>query len=210
MGSRVPAKTGLFSALLLAFAPAQAAQTIYCCEAGGRPVCSDILPPACYGQAYREVGPQGTILKRVQAPPTAEEIARRRAEAERRKDEEARETKARRLDQALLETYQSVGDLDRRRDRALADIDRTIADLRAREEDLIVRRHRMLPGADGKSGPPANREQAEALRDLDGELAAHRSVIEAKLREREGVRLRYDEDRVRYLELTAPGKPVLR
>lgn len=201
MALRALVKLGLAGGLLLALSPAQAAKTIYCCDVGGQPVCSDMLPPACYGQAYREIGPQGVIRKKVPPPPSAEEIARRNAEAERRKEEEALAAKSRRLDQALLETYQNVDDLDRRRDRALADADRSLADLRVREEDLMERRKRILPDAEGKRGQQVTRAQAEALRDLDSELASHRSVMAAKVREREAVRQRYEADRERYLEL---------
>lgn len=196
-------------ALLLTSLPAGAAATIYCCEVGGQTQCGDVLPAACYGQGYREIGPQGTVRKKVPPPPSAEEVARRHAEAERRKEEETRVVKARRLDEALLETYQSVEDLDRRRDRALGEIDRALADLRVREEDLLQRRRNLLPEADGKRAQPT-RAQAEALIDLDGELAAHRSVVEAKEREREAVRQRYVEDRERYLELKAAGAPASR
>lgn len=213
MGSRPALDAGLVIAALLAFAPAQAAQTIYCCEAAGQTQCSDVLPPACYGQAYREVGPQGTVRKKVPAPPTQAEIARRKADEERGREEEARARKVRRLDQALLETYTSVADLDRRRDRALADADRGLANLRAREASILERRREILPEEHPDPAQPVpehkvTRAQAEALRDIDSELAAHRSVLESKLRERESVRQRYEEDRQRYLELTSPAKPA--
>ncbi|ANQ86824.1 hypothetical protein dqs_3807 [Azoarcus olearius] len=211
MGLRRSLEAGAVgTALLLPFAPLMAAQTIYCCDVGGQPVCSDVLPPACYGQAYREIGPQGTIRKKVPAPPSASDIARRNAEAERLKEEEARATKVRRLDQALLQTYTSVTDLDHRRDRALADIDRTLDELREREERLLERRKALLPEQAGQKAKPQSRAQAEALRDLDSELAAHRSVVDAKVREREGVRQRYAEDRERYLELTGAQKAAPR
>lgn len=211
MGLRRALEAGLIVAALQAFAPAQA-KTIYCCEVAGQTQCSDVLPAACYGQAYREIGPQGTVRKKVPAPPTAAEIARRKADEERAREDEARAAKTRRLDQALLETYTSVADLDRRRERALADADRDIAELRARDDSILERRRQILPDArpDPAARPPAERKitraQAEALRDIDSELAAHRSVLESKLRERESVRQRYDEDRERYLELTAPAK----
>ena len=101
------------AALSLPLADAFAA-TIYCCnDATGRPVCGDVLPAACYGRAYTEKGPQGTVKREVSAPLTAAEIAQRKAEAERRKDEEATQVKQRRVDQALLETYTSVEEIGR-------------------------------------------------------------------------------------------------
>lgn len=182
-------------ALLLTSLPAGAAATIYCCEVGGQTQCGDVLPHVCYGQPYREISPQGTVRL------SAEELARRRAEEERRRDEVARAARSRR---ALLETYQSVEDLDRRRDRALGELDREIADLRVRENELLKRRSQLAADSGGGGGREMQ-EQDDALRDLDGELAAHRSVIDAKRREYEAIRQRYENDRKRYIELTSPG-----
>ena len=45
---------------------------------------------------------------------------------------------------------------------------------------------------------------AAALRESDSELAAQGSVIEAKKREVEAIRSRYEQDRQRYIALTDP------
>jgi outer membrane protein TolC len=45
---------------------------------------------------------------------------------------------------------------------------------------------------------------AAALRESDSELAAQGSVIEAKKREVEAIRTRYEQDRIRYIALTDP------
>ena len=120
----------------LAAQPAGAA-SIYCCDVGGQPVCGDILPAACYGRAYREMSPSGIVRRSVPAPLTADEIAQRAAAEHKRRAEEAERMRQLRLDQALLETYRSVQDLDSRRDRELRDLDRSIRELRARESELI-------------------------------------------------------------------------
>jgi len=180
-------------------------RTIYCCDVDGRPVCGDILPSACYGRGYRELSTSGTLRRYVPPPLTAEEIALRDEKARRRKEAEAVALKQRRLDQALLETYPSVTAIADRRDRALADVDRTIADLRVREKELIARKARFereLGAYGGQKVPPG---LAEDLHNVAGEIAAQRSIIDAKLRERELLRARFEEDRSRYLELTAPA-----
>jgi hypothetical protein len=53
---------------------------------------------------------------------------------------------------------------------------------------------------------------AAALRESDSELAAQASVIEAKKREIDAIRSRYEQDRLRYIKLTEshgtpPGSP---
>ena len=195
----------LLTALAAPLAAAAQGRTIYCCDVGGSPVCGDILPAACYGRGYRELSTSGTLRRYVPPPLTSEEIAERDEDARRRKEAEAAALKQRRLDQALLETYPSVKAIADRRDRALADMDRTIADLRVREKALITRKARFAQEAESYRGQNVPPDLAEDRRNVDGEIAAQRSIIDAKLRERESLRLRFEEDRRRYLELTAPA-----
>lgn len=189
----------------LAAQPAGAA-SIYCCDVGGQPVCGDILPAACYGRAYREMSPSGIVRRSVPAPLTADEIAQRAAAEHKRRAEEAERMRQLRLDQALLETYRSVQDLDSRRDRELRDLDRTIRALRARESELIERQNSLIAEATNtdKSAVAASLEADIGV--LDSEIAAQSSIIAAKLRERNAVVERFEEHRRRYVELTAGGK----
>lgn len=189
-------------------ATTQAAKTIYCCEVNGRRECSDVLPQVCYGQAYREIGPQGTVRRSIEAPPTAAERARRKEEEAGAKDAALQAEKARRRDQALLDTYGSVEEIDRRRDRELADLDRGMDEVTVRIESLLDRRRRVLP--DGADKRQVTRPQAEALHEIDTELASVRDVLDTKRREREAVRVRYEEDRERYLELSVKPRQATR
>jgi hypothetical protein len=168
-------------------------------------VCGDILPDACYRRAYRVVSPQGTILRRVAAPLTAAEIAERDAEQRRRRFEEAERARQQRLDQALLDTYRSLSDLDVRRDREVGDLDRLIRELRERESGLIERQKGLVQELAAASDPALKRQLEESIHDLDGEIVSQRSVIDAKLRDRAAILDRFEQDRRRYLQLTAPA-----
>ena len=185
---------------------AQAPQRlIYCCDVGGQPVCGDILPAACYGRAYREISPSGLVRRVVPAPLTEEEITQRDALERQRRADEAARLKQQRLDEALLETYRSLQHLDERRERELGAIDRVIHILRERETELVTRQHALVEEvarAEQGKVPPVLQDN---IRSLDGEIVAQRSVIEAKLRERSALLDRFEEDRRRYIELTAPG-----
>jgi len=187
-----------------AFAQAPRARTIYCCDVGGQPVCGDILPEVCYGRAYREVSPSGLVRRVVPAPLSADEIARRNTEERQRRFDEVARMKQQRLDEALLETYRSVEDLDSRRDREVADLDRTIHTLRERETALLLQQKELIERG---AGYPEGRMPADLendIRSLDGEIVAQRSIIDAKMRERSAVLDRFEEDRRRYLILNAP------
>ena len=186
----------------LAAQPAGAA-SIYCCDVGGQPVCGDILPAACYGRAYREMSPSGIVRRSVSAPLTVDEIAQRAVVEHKRRAEEAERMRQLRLDQALLETYRNLDDLDSRRDRELRDLDRTIRALRARETELIERQNSLIAEAThtDKSEVAASLEADIGV--LDSEIAAQSSIIAAKLRERNAVVERFEEHRRRYVELTS-------
>ncbi|WP_407279038.1 hypothetical protein U5817_23630 [Aromatoleum evansii] len=195
----------LLVALLLGLTLANTAGAkVYCCEdASGRRQCGDVLPQACYGRAYREMGPQGTIKREVSAPLTADEIARRNAAEQQKKDDETRQAKQRRLDQALLETYASVEDLDRRRDKDVADIERSIEEARKRDKELRTKRQRFEKEAEFHKGRDLPRDLAANLRSIDSELASQGKLIEDKTRELEATRARFEADRARYVELSS-------
>src|SRR5574343_703661 len=92
---------------------------VFCCTDNGHQVCGDTLPPQCFNKSYRELGPQGTVRRLVEAPLTPEQLAWREAEEKLRRAEQARLRAELRRNQSLLETYASVADIDARRDRAI-------------------------------------------------------------------------------------------
>jgi hypothetical protein len=101
----------LISALLLIssalLAQGAAAQIrIFCCDdATGKKVCGDFLPPACQGRAYEERDNRGFVSKKVEAPLTAEQQARRDAELAKKEEEKKKSAEDRRRSVALLATY---------------------------------------------------------------------------------------------------------
>jgi len=201
------AKPGLLGLGLLLLAQGAAAggtSIITCCEeANGRRICADVLPPACYGRAYWEVSPQGTVTKLVPAPMSPGDRARMEEAEKARKlaDDKAREQ--RRRDAALLQTYASLEDLEKQRQRALADLQRELEEAGRREAEVLQRRAKLEQEAEFYAKAPPPPELAGALRENDGELAAQRSVIVSKQRDLEAVQARYDNDRRRYAELQA-------
>jgi hypothetical protein len=193
-------------ALLLPGSSAMAQQTIYCCDdERGRPVCGDVLPTVCFGKAYREISPQGTVRRHVAAPLTAEEIARRDAEQRRLQEEEAILAAQRRIDRALLETYQNLDDIDFLEARALAEVERELEVIAEREEELAEQRERLMLETEFYVGRELPRELATGLRLIDTELAAYQSVRAAKQVETQSIRERFAADRRRYAELIAAG-----
>ena len=106
---------------------ALAAGNLFCCiDTNGKQICGDLLPQACYGRAYREIGDSGRTLRNVEAPLTAEQRALRAVEDEKRKAEEAARREQQRKDQALLNTYGNERDIEAMRTRAQDDVQKSI------------------------------------------------------------------------------------
>ncbi|GAA5173895.1 hypothetical protein GCM10025771_02240 [Niveibacterium umoris] len=195
----------------LAAPVAHAGDRVFCCEdATGHKVCGDPLPQACYNRAYREMSSGGITKRNVDAPMTADELARKLADDKARRDAEARAAERRRRDKALLESYGSVTEIEARRDTTLAAANQEIDNLRRRERELVDERKALGTRVAALKGKPVPARLAEDIGATDSELNALRGVITQKTREAETIRQRYDEDRTRYLELTAAASSTPR
>jgi hypothetical protein len=197
----------LVAALLPALLPgfggsARAAGTLFCCnDPSGKQVCSDILPPECYGRAYRELGESGRTLRTVEAPPTPEQRAQRAAEEEKRKAEEAIAREKQRKDQALLNTYGSEKDIELMRLRAIDEAQKSIKTAETTIAEIRARRKSFENEAEfykKKTLPP---EVQKGLRDADYEITVQQNIIESKNKDLEAIKIKYDEDRRRYLDI---------
>ncbi len=207
---RTAAKCGLLLLTLVGAESSLAAPSIFCCiNEAGRQVCGDVLPTACYGRAYRELGYGGRPARTVEAPLTAEQRAQRAAEEQRRSEQERLLNEQRRKDQALLNTYGSEKDIEIMRSRAERDLataikaaEERIAEIRRQrkkfEDEAEFYRKRQLPA-----------DVAKGLRDTDQEIRAQESVIESKKKDLDAIRLKYDEDLRRFVELSKrpPARP---
>ena len=186
---------------VMPLASAQAAR-VYCCTDGsGSRICGDTLPQACYQRAYREVAPSGRVVQEVEAPLTPEQRAQREAEIRAQKERAAREAEAKRRDQVLIDSYANVGEIEKRRDREVANVQGDVTRSRQREAELLKERAK-LESLKPKSGP-IPRDVVEDLESNLSELMATRSVIDSKQREIDALKSRFEADRRRYLELTA-------
>lgn len=168
---------GLTLAVLLA-APACWADMYRWVDEHGAVHYSDSIPPRYSGVGHEELDSQGRVVKNVAGAP------RTAAERKRHEEEEAQEaaqaTAAReqqRRDAALAATYDSTAEIDRARDRALA------------QEQAQIDGLQVL----GKQSQSAS----ESAR-IDAMIRQHQQAMD-------GIRLRFEADKARYRQLT--GKP---
>lgn len=186
---------------------AGAQSNIYCCQsASGQSICGDVLPQACFGREYREISPRGVVLRVVGAPLTAEQRARLAEEKRLQAIEDEEREKQRRIDTALLETYRSRADIDRREASSLADIDSVIRDIRERLVELDEEQQRLdALIASLKPEQITNRHRL-ARSDIDNERATYQRLLESKIKERLAVKERYAADRKRFVEIETARK----
>lgn len=186
------------------FALGAAAQVrIYCCDdANGRKVCGDFLPAACQGRAYEERDNRGFVSKKVEAPLTAEQQARRDAEMAKKEADARKAAEDRRRSVALLATYSSEKDIDTVRDRNLAELDKSIVEAQKRLDEARKKKQKLDSDKEFYKGKPLPDSVKSQIRDNDQEIVAHQATITAKTREKEDVRNRFADEKKRYLELT--------
>ena len=187
-------------------APPGGGGKFYCCnDAAGKQVCGDILPQACYGRAYRELGENGMTVRHVEAPLTAEQRVARAAEEEKRKIEEEKRKEQQRKDQALLNTYGNVDDIEVMRQRAEADVFKSIKNAETKIAEIKVLRKKFENEAEFYKKKQLPVEVRKGLSDTDFEIKSQESIIEAKKKELEIIRAKYDEDKRRFVDLSKRG-----
>jgi hypothetical protein len=193
----------LFASSTLLAQGATAQTRIFCCDdANGRKVCGDFLPAACQGRAYEERDNRGFVSKTVEAPLTAEQQARRDADASRKEADAKKAAEERRRTLALLSTYSSEKNIDSVRDRNLAEIDKSIAEAQKRLEEARKKKQKLDSDKEFYKGKPLPDSVKSQVRDNDKEIEAHQTTIAAKTKEKEEVRSRFADEKRRYLELT--------
>lgn len=176
---------------------------IYCCDdADGRKVCGDFLPPACQGRAYEERDNRGFVSKSVEAPLTAEQLARREAEKARKEAADKKAAEERRRTLALLSTYSNEKDIDKARDRSLAEIEKNMKQSQARLEEANKKKKKLELDKEFYKGKIVPDPVKAQIGDNDKEIKAQQTAVEGWTKEMAEVRGRFADEKKRYLELT--------
>lgn len=181
---------------------ALAAGNFFCCnDASGKQVCGDILPQACYGRAYRELGSNGQTIRTVDAPLTAEQRSQREAEEEKRKREEEKRKEQQRKDQALLNTYGTEQDIELMRKRAEGDVLKAIANAEKKIVEIRQQRKKFENEAEFYKKKTLPHEVKKGMDDADSDINSQEVFIAEKRKELEVIHAKYDEDKRRFVEL---------
>ena len=180
-----------------------AAGSLFCCnDPNGKQVCSDILPQECLGRAYREIGESGRTLRTVEAPLSAEQRAQRAAAEAQRKAEETALREQQRKDQALLNTYSSENDIELMRTRAIEEVKKSIKTAQTTIVEIRARRKSFENEAEFYKNRTLPPDIQKVLLDADYEITAQERVIESREKDLEAIKIKYDEDRRRYRDIS--------
>ena len=185
----------------------QTPQRMYkCVDARGNTYYTQMPPPECLGRDTQELDKSGTVMRRTERAMTPAEAqasdAARKKKAE--QDELAREE--RRKNTALLNTYSSEKDIEEARARTLKEAqdaitatEKTIAGAQKRKKELDSEKEFYTK----KPMPPKLRQE---ISNNEIEIKTQTALLDAKKKEIDTINAKYDEDKRRYVELTAPKK----
>ncbi len=187
--------------LLLTALPAGAGQ-LYCCQdTHGHKVCGDTVPPLCQKRGYQELNPQGVVTRQVEGQLTPEQQARRAAELEKQKAQDQAAKEQKRKDQALLNMYASVQDIQEQQTRSQQDITLQQRQLQGRLNEALKRRTHLQNEAEFYRNKPMPPDLTKQVKDNGYDIRSLQDQLNQKRQELGAANARYEADRKRYQEL---------
>jgi hypothetical protein len=166
----------------------------------------DSVPPE-YAEQDRDIlNRQGVPIAREQGLITAEEAAEQAAAEKAARDEQKRKLR----DRVLLQTYQSVREIEVLRDNRLELVDaqltiqeQSLANLRAQRAQLERHASRYAPANKDPKAQPLPEEIAADITRATSDIATQEANLIKRREERENIRLTFEADIKRYRELRA-------
>lgn len=208
--------------LLLALSAGDAAAAFRCVDEKGTTHIGDTPPIACARVPMFEISRSGSVIRRIDPTPTADELKVKEAEAAQNREREKAAAEQRRKDVALLSTYSSAAEFDTARDRNIEPVMGRIKSAQDRIEAVDKRTQEIADEMEfykaGKSKTHAKKKEGAPVREVPiqlttdyervtGEKAALVKSVQAYEREIVELRAKYEADKKRWLELK--GNPAL-
>ncbi len=195
----------LATLLALALTPAYA-KTYKCKDSKGTTYYTQTPPAECLGKEMQELSGQGTVLKRQGAALTPEQIAARETEEKRKQEEAALAKEEQRKNQALLNTYSSEKDIEDSRQRALKQAEQATKAIEKRIAEAQQRAKKLETEKEFYIKKPLPKKLKDDIKNNEIDFKVQQKALAAKQKELGEINAKYDEDKRRYLELTA-AKP---
>ena len=160
-------------------------------------------PPADREKGAVQMTNRGVVVKKLEPEVSAEQRKAKEDELARRKQEDVKSAEQRRQDNALLQSFTSVQEIDMKRDREVQAIDATIANLRGQERSVAERLaedRKRLEGF-GKRNKPAPDGLKEDVQRNEAQVRLIRDEIERRHQDILDTRSKYEALKKRYQEL---------
>lgn len=178
-----------------------------CTDAKGITHIGDVPPPGCKEVMMYEVTNTGKVLREIEPTLTPEQAKARAAELEKKRAADAIAAEQRRKDLALLSTYASEKEFDVARDRNIEPLRGRITSTQERikaaekkQKDVQDEMEFYKAGKSKKGGEmPAN--LTDDLKRAQAEQTALKSTIAGYEKEIEEIRVKFDADKKRWVDL---------
>jgi len=202
-------KTKMTAFLAAAFFAPAAGAAYKCVDEKGITHIGDTPPSGCASVVMYETNKSGAVIRKIDPTPTPEQLKAREAEYERTRALLKVESEKKRGDNALLSTYSSEREFDMTRDRNIEPIKGRIKAAEDRIKQIDKRTKEIDDEMEFyKAGKTKAGQGKQAPANLSGELqrAKHeKETLVASIanytKEIEQVRVKYDTDKQRWIEL---------
>lgn len=175
----------------------------------------DTMPPQCEKKSVTEFSTQGSVVRKIDAPLTPEQIAARESEKTKNAELEKKIAAQQMQDRALLAIYGSEREIDALRDRDLKQIEAREVSLKARIAEIDKRTVKLNNDMEfyqaGKGKSANNKQPPEQLVQSLAQAKKDQSAIEAEIQklslDRGTVKARYEKEKIRWKRLKE-GMPL--
>lgn len=194
----------LYIAILLLPAWSVSAATFKWVDEKGTTHYGDAIPPAYVNQGATELSKKGLVIKKTAPALTPEQRQSRQEEIDLRNEQVHKAREQRRRDNALLNTYTSLSEIDLARDRNLQQLELMYTGALSRSKMLTGRlkefRTQAAKHKTENKPVPAHLKTDIARIELESERL--KATMEKNLQDIEAIKTKFAADRLRYQELT--------
>lgn len=189
-----------------AFAAQGGQETFYRCkDRNGQTRYGDSMPPECVGLDTEVLNQRGMTVRVIEGE--ASRAAREQREAAERKQQQEREEREQR-DRMLIDTYQSVADIERLRDERLDLLvsqykvtETNIANLRDRQSRLQAQIARFKPYSDNPNAPALPDHLAEEMVNTVNSVRTYQDMLKKNRAEQADIKSSFQAQISRFKEL---------
>jgi hypothetical protein len=149
-------------------------------DANGNVHYTDKVPTEAAGRAREELNKQGTVVRRTDAPLTAEQRAEAERDRKRRLEDEAAAREQKRKDMALLNTYSTERDIEEARARALKANEEGLKEAERKLADAQKRSHKLKGEAEFYAKKPMPKQLQQDMSVNEMEIKTQTELMDVK------------------------------